>query len=456
MIISAKWLLPINSKPIENGSIVINDGIIKEIGPTEAIQKKYKKLSHLDMGLSAIMPGLVDCHTHLEYSVFRGVCDDLPFGQWKVQQQEKSRLLSEKDWLVSAKLGAQETLRSGITTIADITDTGASLDATIEAGLRGLIFYEVTGLKHDKKSLDKAEKGIDNWQAKAKGSLVNIGISPHAAYTTAPELLREASALATSKKLLNCIHVSGSADEYQFVKYGSGPLAHRFKELSGWQEVLWQPMGTSPVKYLEQWDVFAAPTIAVHCIHVDEQDLDILSKNKVKVVHCPSCAAKLGMGVAPLRKFKQRKLQLGLGTDSPASNNTMDLFEEMRLGLLLQRATNQSTEGLAAKDFIHMATLGGAQVLGLQKEIGSLEPGKKADITVLDLSQSYQLPAGDPYSAIVYTCSSADVLMTMVNGRILFQKSKKDQVDKKLFGEIIDLRKKLTDAKFTDKAGTVS
>lgn len=447
MLISAKWVLPINSQPIENGAIVVENGTIRAVGKADTLKKKYSKHSYMDMGLAAIMPGLVDCHTHLEYSVFRGVCDDLPFGLWKIQQQEKSNLLTKKNWLTSAQLGAQEALRSGITTIADVTDSGASLDAALEAGLRGVVFYEITGLKYDKKVLVKAHKDISAWQKKASGSLIDIGISAHAAYTTAPALLKEVSVLAAEKNILSCIHVSGSQDEYQFVKYGSGPLAHRFKELSGWQEVLWQPMGTSPVKYLAQWDVFKRPTIAIHCIHVDEQDLDILSSSGAKVVHCPSCAAKLGMGIAPLRKLNQRKLQLGLGTDSPASNNTMDLFSEMRLGLLLQRAYNQSTNGLAAADFVRVATLGGAEVLGLEKDIGSLEEGKKADIIMVDLSQSYQLPAPDPYSAIVYTCSGADVLLTMVAGEVLFQKGEGEQLDNKLYDEINALRKKLANGK---------
>lgn len=444
MIISAKWVLPINNKPIENGAVVIENGVVKAVGKAESLKKKHKNRSIMDMGLSALMPGMVDCHTHLEYSAFRGVCDDLPFGLWKIQQQEKSKLLSKKDWATSANLGAQEALRSGITTIADVTDSGASLYAAISAGLRGVVFYEITGLKYKPKLLEKAVKDITAWQKKTKGSLIKIGISAHAAYTTAPALLKEVSALSHEKNLINSIHVSGSQDEYQFVKYGSGPLAHRFKELSGWQEVLWQPMGTSPVKYLAQWDVFKNPTIAIHCIHVDEQDLDVLASSNAKVVHCPSCAAKLGMGIAPLKKLNQRKLQLGLGTDSPASNNTMDLFSEMRLGLLLQRAYNQSTNGLAAADFVRMATLGGAEVLGLEKEVGSIEEGKKADLIAVDLSQSYQLPAPDPYSAIVYTCSSADVLLTMIDGQILFQKGEGGQIDNKQYDEINALRKKLS------------
>ena len=444
MILSAKWVLPVNKKPIEDASVVIENGVIKDVGKTVEIKKKYKQVSETDFGLAAIMPGLIDCHTHLEYSVFRGVCDDLPFGLWKIQQQEKSSALSKKDWRASADLGAQEALRSGITTIADVTDTGASMEAALKAGLRGIIFYEICGLRYDPKIMERATKHIEEWQKKSKESLLKIGISPHASYTTAPRLLREASEYANDKDLLNCIHVSGSDDEYQFVKYGSGPLAHKFKDLSGWKDVLWQPMGTSPVKYLDQWDVFNANTVAIHCIHVDQEDLDILQKNDVSVVHCPSCAAKLGMGVAPLTTMKQRKLRLGLGSDSPATSNRMDLFEEMRLGLLLQRAVNHSTQGLAAKDFLHLATLGAAQVLGLEKEVGTLAAGKKADVVAVDLSQSYQQPLSEPYSAIVYTCSSADVMMTMIEGKILFQKDEKEQLDEKIRSQVSDIRLKLT------------
>jgi 5-methylthioadenosine/S-adenosylhomocysteine deaminase len=427
VLLIAKWVLPIESEPIENGAILVEGSEIKAVGRFEELATTYGVKERIDFGNAVILPGFIDLHTHLEFSVFRGVCDDLGYSQWKIQLTEKSSRMTTQDWLDSAYLGALEAIQSGITCIADITNTGASLKAALVAGLRGVIFCEVTGMDHTKLSqvMRKAKKTLDKWRDLTSGSLLKIGISPHSPYTVAPPLFKKVSDLARKERLPVCIHLAGSRDEYNFVKYGSSPLANEYRDLVGWGHILWQPMGVSPVKYIEQWDLFEVENVlAVHCVQVSEEDIDIFRKYDVAIAHCPKCGAKLGMGIAPLTSFIHHKLRVGIGTDSPASNNTMDVFDEMRIGVLLQRGLAQSVDTLSAERFVRFATLGGAEALQLSEKIGSLKPGKQADIIAVDLSHSHQIPAGDPYSALVYTANQENVIFSMVGGKILYRSGK--------------------------------
>jgi 5-methylthioadenosine/S-adenosylhomocysteine deaminase len=444
MLLKAKWVLPIESAPIKDGAVLVSGTKIKDVGKASELIKKYKKEKIIDFGLAALMPGLIDLHTHLEFSVFRGLTDDLPFTKWKIAQHKKSKKLIKDDWQLSAELGAVEAVKSGITTIADITTTGASIQPAINTGLRGVVFYEVTGLEHKniKQKMDLVDKTVKSWQKQTKGTLIEVGVAPHSPYTVAPPLFKAVSDFAIKNKLRVSIHLAGSKDEYQFVKYGSGPLAIEYKQLAGWGDVLWQPTGVSPVKYLEQWDAYEGKVMAVHVIQVDDYDIDILSKYGVNLIYCPRFGAKMAMGIAPVQKFIERNMVVGLGTDSPASNNTFDLFEEMRVGLMLQRAQNQTTDNFSAEDFIKMATINGAKILGLEKEIGSLRKGKQADIIAIDLSQSHQIPTRDPYSAIVYTVSQPDVIHSMVNGKVIYD-ANNDLRDEKLYKKIEKIRTKL-------------
>ncbi len=432
MILTAKWVLPISSEPIEDGAVVVEGDRIAEVGEFERVKRDRPDDEVLDFGLAAILPGFVDLHTHLEYSVFRGACDDLGYEDWKMQLTRKSAALTADEWRSSARLGALEAIRSGITTVVDITNSGASLDASQEAGLRALIFCEVSGMDHSEVAaiMSKADETLEDWRARSDSDRIAFGIAPHSPYTVSPPLFQAASRFARDCGFILCTHLAGSEAEYDFVKYGSGAFATDYRDMVGWGHLLWQPTGASPVKYLEQWEVFDhGPVLAVHCIHVDAADIDVLEKYRVSIAHCPRCGAKLAMGVAPLSRFIERGLDVGIGTDSPASINTMDFFDELRIGLLLQRASTVSIDNLSAEKFIQMATIGGAKAIGMDRSIGALEPGKLADIIAVDLSHSHQVPARDPYSALVYTANQDNVLFTMVNGRVLYREGAHETLD---------------------------
>ena len=437
MLLTARYVLPISSHHIEDGAVLVQGDRIVAVGPRAELIAAHPDEEVRDFGLAVLMPGFVDLHTHLEYSVFRGAVDDLPYTAWKMQVQNKEANLSPADWMDSAVLGAMEAVGSGITTIADITNSGNSVIAAKDIGLSGVVYREVSTM--DKSlvpgRMEAAQADIEAWSGVAADSPIEIGIAPHSPYTCHPSLFSAAAELATARDLPVAIHLAGSRDEYDFVRYGSSNLAQDFREQSGWRDVAWMPTGVSPVQYVLQWGLFDAPRVlAVHCVQVDEHDVDVLARHDIAIAHCPRCNAKLGMGIAPLKMFFEHGLTVGLGTDSPASNNTVDPFDEMRIGLLLQRGETGESDFyryFTARTFMRLATIHGARALGLEHEIGSLEPGKRADVIAVDLSSSpHMVPTADPYSALVHTSNQKDVLATMIAGRMVFDRGDYRTVDK--------------------------
>jgi 5-methylthioadenosine/S-adenosylhomocysteine deaminase len=437
MLLTAKYVLPVSAPHIEDGAVLVRGDRIEAVGSRHVLEKEHPDEPVRDFGLAVLMPGFVDLHTHLEYSIFRGAVDDVPYTAWKMQVQQKQQRLTPEDWRDSAVLGAIEALGSGITTVADITNSGYSLLAAKEAGLAGVFYREVSTMDKTKVAarMRQATDDVEDWQAAVDGCPIEIGIAPHSPYTCHPSLFEAAADLAISRGLPAAIHLAGSQDEYDFVRYGSSALAQDFRVQSGWRDVAWMPTGVSPVRYVLQWGLFQVPRLlAVHCVHVDESDIAVLAENSVSIAHCPRCNAKLGMGNAPLAQFFEHGITVGLGTDSPASANTTDPFDEMRIGLLLQRSVSTEHDFyryFTARTMLRLATIWGARALGLADEIGSLEPGKRADVIAVDLSSSpHMVPTADPYSALVHTANQKDVSMTMVAGRILFDGGEYATVDK--------------------------
>jgi 5-methylthioadenosine/S-adenosylhomocysteine deaminase len=425
MLLLARYVLPIAGPHFEDGGVVVRGTDIVAVGTREELLATYPGEDVEDFGLAALMPGFVDPHTHIEYSVFRGAVDDLPYSRWKMAVSAKEANLEREDWRDSALLGTVEALRSGITTVADVTDSAASLGAVELAGLRGVIYREVSTM--DKSAvpgeLDRALSDMEEWRQIVDGSRVTIGIAPHSPYTCHPALFKGIAEALAGTETHVAIHLAGSRDEYDFVKYGSSPLGQDFRNQVGWESMPWLPTGVSPVRYVAQWGVLDLPNVlGVHCVHVDDDDIDLLTRANVAIAYCPRCNAKLGMGRAPLREFIDHGLRIGVGTDSPASNSTMDYFDEMRVGLLIQRSATGDAEFFTAERFVRMATLGGAQALKLDHIVGSLEAGKRADVIAVDLSASHSAPTDNPYGALVHTSNQDNVLMTMVDGRVLYDR----------------------------------
>ncbi|MDA3936092.1 MAG: amidohydrolase family protein [Actinomycetota bacterium] len=432
MLLAARYVLPVATPHIENGAVLVRDDKIIEIGELDRLKAAHPEEEVRDFGLAALMPGFVDLHTHLEYSAMRGLVDDLPYARWKMQVLEKEGRLSPTDWEDAAYLGALEAIESGITTIADVTETGSSARAVAAGGMRAFIYREVSTTDKAKVPavLDAARADIAEW-GDLGGDLLTPGIAPHATYTCHPELFLSVAEMAVQDNLPVSTHLAGSREEYDFVKYGSSPFAVDYRDTYKIGELGWLPTGVSPVRYVLQWGLLDVPSLlAVHCTQVDDADIEVLAKYDVAIAYCPRCNAKLGMGKAPLVKFLGKGLRVGIGTDSPASNNTMDLFDEMRIGLLLQRAAEGRQDFFVARTFVKMATLDAARALGIDDKVGSLEPGKQADIIAVDMSHGHQIPTAYPYSTLVHTANQENVLFTMVNGVVLFENGDVHTIDR--------------------------
>ncbi len=450
MLLFARYIIPVSAPHIENGAVLVRGNKVIDIGDANTLRAKYPEEEFRDFGIAALMPGFVDTHTHLEYSALRGLLYDIPYAAWKLQLDKKSQRFTYKDWIDSALLGALEAVRSGITTIADITSTGASLHAASEIGLRGVIYREVGALDRSEVRyvLESAYNDVENWRKRANPDLLEIGIAPYSLYTCHPHIFGELADYAMDGTQV-AMHLASCKEEYDFVKYGTPFFAHYDDIIDSHNkayDLVWLAKGVSPVQYILNWKLFDVPNVmTIHCTQVDERDIDTLADRDVAISVCPRCNAKLGMGIAPVMKFLKAGIRVGIGTDSPAASDVTDPIDEMRLTLLMQRSmSGMRSNFLRTSEAIRLSTLGAAKALRMDDKIGSLEPGKLADIIAIDLSNSHQIPAHDPTTAIVHTATQENILMTMVNGNVLYDNGHVHGVDfSRVFERVEEMRTKL-------------
>jgi cytosine/adenosine deaminase-related metal-dependent hydrolase len=399
-IYSADWVVPVEDDPIEDGAVAVENGRIAAIG------------SRADLGEgtrfdeAVIIPGFVNAHAHLEYAVYSGFGDGLAFGQWINLHIERKRRIEPDDYFSIARLGAAECLASGITTVMDASFGGATAEACADLGLRAIVCLELFGADVERvQAVEERRRELEREFAPD----VALGLSPHAPYSVSPEVYRAVYALDTPVTT----HVAESDDELDYLREGTGPIAS-ISEI--------QPPGTTPVRHLAAEGLLRPGLVAAHCVKVDDDEIELLAAHSVSVAHCPRSNALLGCGIAPLRELLDAGLAVGLGTDSPASTPSFDLFEEMRAAVLLARARTERADGLGASEALELATLGAARALGLDRELGSLAPGKRADFSVVSLSGSPYLPWEDPVVAVVFGGSPDRVLTTLVSGEPRYEK----------------------------------
>lgn len=449
MLLCAQYLLPITSDPIVGGAVLVRDGRIRDIGKAEMLRLRYPDEEVSDYGNAVLMPGLIDVFTRLENSVMRGLANDVPYVEWVKNVYDLAAKMDVADWYDAAILGGLDSLSSGITCVADITATGAACTAAQHLGLRGVIYREVGAM--DKRRVDHAmyaaENDIMHWRAEVDPNRITIGIAPARIYMCHPAVFGKVTELARREKLPVAMRLAGSLEEYNFVRYGSSAFSvHGETMKRGFMEIPpWLPTGTTPVRYALNWGAFESDQVlAVHCVHVDDEDIKKMREYNVNVAVCPRATAQLGMGVAPVHEFLRAGLNVGLGTDSPAATNSTDLLTEMRLCLMFQRAVKRGTF-LTSAAALEMATIGAARALGIDQKVGSLEIGKCADIIAIDISSSHQSSAGDAESAVVSTCNANDVVMTMVDGKVLYEKNHwhVDVEVAKHIGRVVEIRGKL-------------
>jgi len=406
----ADWICPISSAPIRNGSLRVENGRIESVGAAPPDGREAVRFPGC-----AIIPGFVNAHTHLELTVLRGFLDDLTFADWIPRlTQAKYRDLSRGDLLLSARLGAMEMIHAGVTCVGEVMDIGTSWHAMQEVGLQGVAYQEVFGPSTDQAvdALAGLRSKVETYRRDETDTL-RCGVSPHAPYTVSAKLYQDVNEFAECERLRLTTHIAESREEGTFVRFGGGVFAERWAE----RGIPVQPPGGSPVAYIDSLGLVRPEMLLVHAIDLEESDFDIIRDRNPAVVHCPKSNAKLAHGVAPIAKLREIGIRLGLGTDSVASNNVVDMFEEMRAAVFQQRGQTQKFESLDARTAFRMATLGGAECLGLAKYLGSLEPGKRADFVVVDLNDLAIQPVYDPIEAMVYSASRHNVSATFIGGQ---------------------------------------
>jgi 5-methylthioadenosine/S-adenosylhomocysteine deaminase len=402
-VLSADWVLPIDGAPIEHGAVEVADGRIVAVGAQDDLGRG----EHFPGAV--ILPGFVNAHSHLEYAVYAGFGDGLSFAPWLLTHIERKRRIGLEEMEAIARLGAAQCLRSGVTTVADASFSGAAATACAELGLRAIVHLEVFGEATEELETRFAparERLEDVWS-----DLVRPGISPHAPYTCSPELYAACAELG----LPIATHLSESADEDEWLRSGTG-------EWEAFRDELPAPPGTTGIRLLAEHGLLEERMVAAHCVTVDAEEIELLARHDVAVVHCPRSNAFLGCGVAPLSDLLAAGLRVGLGTDSPASTPSFDLFDELRACLGSARARAGRPEAFSAAEALELATLGSARALGLDAEIGSLTPGKQADLTVVSLAGTPFLPWEDPAAAVVLGGSPNRVVATLVAGESRFRK----------------------------------
>ncbi len=410
----ARWVLPISAAPIENGTVAVSDGRIAYVGPRAGAPRG----TDADLGDALLMPGLVNTHTHLELTVMRGFLEDLDFAQWIMRlNRVKRAVLDRAQMLDGARLGVQEGIRAGITTYADTCDTGVAFDAMIEAGVRGIMFQEVFGPDPAvcAQSMTELREKVAALRAR-ETALVRVGVSPHAPYTVSDDLYAAVAGFAAQEKLPVAVHIAESEVERRLVEGGEGIFADGLRK----RGIAIAPRGRSSVELLQRTGVLGRKPLMIHCVRVDAADIDLIVTSGAPVAHCPASNAKLGHGTAPLMELLHAGVTVGLGSDSVASNNSMDILAESRSAILAQRARLARHDVLSARDVLHLATLGGARALGLESEIGSLEVGKSADLAAFPLEPSV-MPVHDPEAAAVFAMPGARASLVTVAGRALLE-----------------------------------
>jgi 5-methylthioadenosine/S-adenosylhomocysteine deaminase len=419
LIVEADWVVPVEGEPVRHGAVAIDGERIAAVGPVVELRAALPDAERLELPGCVLAPGFVNLHTHIEYSAYAGFGDGLAFGPWIADHIRRKRKLQGDDAAALARLGALACLRSGATTIVDASFSGDAVAAASEAGLRAVVALEVFGRTGEPVGVtaDDLDARLAVRSAEA-GPLVELGVSPHAPYSVPPELFEEVVRRARAAGRRVVTHLAESRHELAMLLDGSGPLAETMRAVENGVE----PYGRHPILELHARGVLGPETVVAHAVHVGPGEIAALAESGCSVAHCPRSNALLGCGIAPVAALRAAGVPVGIGTDSPASALTLDLFEDLRAALFLARAREEDAGALTAADVLRLATLGGAEALGWQDRLGALTPGRLADLVAVRLEDSPFWPADDPVGALVLGGSADRVVATLISGCVRYRK----------------------------------
>ncbi|MCL5807892.1 MAG: amidohydrolase [Deltaproteobacteria bacterium] len=408
---------------IETPMIGIRDGKILFVEPMDP-PSGYIPEAHevIDASGCLVMPGLVNTHTHLPMILFRGLADDLPLMTWLNDHifPTEARYINRDTVYTASFLAIAEMILSGTTTFCDgYFFEGSVARAAIESGIRAVVSQGFI----DSPSSDRfdssghatvAEKFLQKWHDRSP--LLTPALICHSPYICSPDTLTTIKAVSRDHQSLFLIHLAETREEVALLR---------------------ERYGKKPVHLLQDLDLLDEATIAAHCIWLEHDELDLLAKAGVKVAHDPESNMKLGAGVAPVPEMLRRGIDVGLGTDGCASNNNLDLFGEMGMCAKLHKVFTSDPTVMKAEKVVEMATLGGARVLGMADRIGSISPGKSADIILVNMNQPHSTPLYNPFSHVVYSASGADVLTSIIGGQVVMRNRRLLSIDlNEIMGEV--------------------
>ena len=390
-------------KIIEDGAVAVKDGKIVSVGKAADMRGRAARQTVNAAG-KVIIPGLINTHTHIPMVLFRGISDDLDLNDWLTKYifPAEAKNVDEAFVRAGTRLGLAEMIRGGTTTYCDMYYfEDAIADESKKAGVRGvlgetIIDFPAPDNKAWAAGLAYTERFINKWK---NDPLIVPAVAPHAPYTVSQEHLLEARDLSNKTKAPLLIHLAEANTETEFIQQ--------------------KHQGQRPIGFVERIGFFNDRTIAAHVIQANDAELDLLKKHDVGIGHCPQSNMKLAAGTAPVPAMMRKGLRVGLGTDGAASNNDLNMWEEMDTAAKLHKLVSGDPKTLSAVEAFSLATIGGARALHMEDLIGSIEPGKRADIVIVDMDDLHQTPVYSVYSHLVYATKAHDVRTVVINGRVV-------------------------------------
>lgn len=404
IILKGAWLVPgVGVSYVKNGAVAVRGNSIVDCGESYDIDRKYSAFKRVERPFGLITPGLVNTHTHVPMTLFRGMADDLPLKKWLEEHIFPAEAALNRELVtMGAELACIEMIRCGVSAFMDMylfEDTIATVADS--AGLRawvgeGLFDFPSPAFNSGFEALKESARMMDKWQGHER---ITVTVDPHTPYTCSTELLKAALKLAELKDALIKIHVAETKWEDEEIR---------------------RLHGKSPVMYLDELGLLSHKTVMVHCVSVSEADLDKMAEKKVSVAHCPESNLKLASGIAPVPSMIKRGINVTLGTDGAASNNDLDILGEMDFAAKIHKGVSLDPETVSADSVFSMVTVNAAKAVALQ-EIGVIEPGKRADIAVFDLNTANMIPCHNPVSQLVYSARGGDAVDLMVEGKMVME-----------------------------------